>query len=204
MPDPDTRILLLRHGHVAGIVPKRFRGRLDLPLSDEGREQARKAAAYVAVRYAPAAVHSSPLQRCRDSAAELASRFSLPVQAVDGLTDTDYGQWQGRLASDIAREDASRHAQWQDAPDTVTFPQGESLAQVSTRAMAALQSLAGQHPGQTIALYSHDSVIRTILLTVLGAPLSTYHRLEVDPCSLTELVQEPHRIEVVRVNERTS
>lgn len=204
MDDPSTRILLLRHGHVAGIVPKRFRGRLDLPLSDEGRGQARKAATYVAARYSPAAVYSSPLQRCRDSAAELASRFSLPVQVVDGLTDTDYGQWQGRLASDIAREEVSRYAQWQDAPDTVMFPGGESLAQVSTRATAALESLAGQHPGQTIALYSHDSVIRTILLTVLCAPLSTYHRLEVDPCSLTELVQEPHRIEVVRVNERTA
>jgi probable phosphoglycerate mutase len=150
------------------------------------------------------AVYSSPLQRCRDSARELADRLSLTADTQEGLTDTDYGLWQGRLASDIAREDASRHAQWQDEPGTVTFPEGESLAQVAQRATGALQSLANRHRGQAIALYSHDSVIRTILLTVLGAPLSTYHRLEVDPCSLTELVQEPHRIEVVRVNERTS
>lgn len=204
MDDQSTRVLLLRHGHVAGIVPKRFRGRLDLPLSDEGREQARKAAAFVAARYTPVAIYSSPLQRCRDSARELADRLSLTVDAREGLTDTDYGLWQGRLASDIAREDASRYAQWQDAPGTVTCPEGESLSQVSDRATGALQSLANLHRGRTIAIYSHDSVIRTILLTVLGAPLSAYHRLEVDPCSLTELVQEPHRIEVVRINERTS
>jgi phosphoserine phosphatase len=204
MGDLSTRVLLLRHGHVAGIVPKRFRGRLDLPLSDEGREQARRARAFVAARYTIVAVYSSPLQRCLNSARELADRFSLPLTAVGGLTDTDYGLWQGRLASDVAREDASRYAKWQDAPGTVTFPEGESLAQVAHRATGTLQSLANQHRGQTIALYSHDSVIRTILLTVLGAPLSTYHRLEVEPCSLTELLLEPQRTEVLRVNERTS
>ena len=77
-------------------------------------EQARKAAAFVAARYTPVAIYSSPLQRCRDSARELADRLSLTVDAREGLTDTDYGLWQGRLASDIAREDASRYAQWQD------------------------------------------------------------------------------------------
>ena len=204
-PDhPLTRVLLLRHGHVAGIIPKRFRGRLDLPLSEEGREQAHKAAAHVVARYSPVAIYTSPLSRCRDSAAELGARCSLATQPIEGLTDTHYGLWQGRLATDIAREEPERYAQWQQAPGTITFPEGESLPQVAARAVHALHELAGRHQGSCFAVFSHDSVIRTILLSVLDAPLSTYHRLEIDPCSLTELGFEGERIEVMRVNERTA
>ncbi|HXC60825.1 MAG TPA: histidine phosphatase family protein, partial [Steroidobacteraceae bacterium] len=97
-----TCILLLRHGHVAGIVPKRFRGQMDIPLSEEGREQALRAADHVARYYEPEAIYTSPLQRCRDSAAALSARLSLPAPVVlQGLNDIHYGLWQGRLASEI-------------------------------------------------------------------------------------------------------
>lgn len=199
-----TRILLIRHGHVAGIVPKRFRGRTDLPLSEEGREQARKAAAYIASRYEPAAIYSSPLQRCRDCASALADRLSMPSPEVrPGLNDIDYGLWQGRLAAEVAEAEPERYAQWQGAPQSLTFPQGESLARVSDRARADLATLAERHAGQTIAVYSHDSVIRVILLGALAAPFSVYHRLQIDPCSLSELLSGPDGDTVVHINERT-
>jgi broad specificity phosphatase PhoE len=200
-----TSILLIRHGHVAGIVPKRFRGRMDLPLSEEGRAQAAQAAAYVARRYAPEAIYSSPLQRCVDSAALLATQLSLPPpQSTQGLNDTDYGQWQGRLATEVEAGQPERFAQWRTAPQTVVFPGGESLANVAERATTQMQALAARHAG-TIAVYTHDSVIRVVLLTAMDAPLSAYHRLEVDPCSLSELRYEPGgSIEIVRINERTA
>ncbi|HXC60210.1 MAG TPA: histidine phosphatase family protein, partial [Steroidobacteraceae bacterium] len=64
-------------------------------------------------------------------------------------------------------------------------------------------ALADRHRSQTIAVYSHDSVIRTVLLQALGAAFTTYHRLEVDPCSLSELRYETGVIEIVRINQRT-
>ena len=201
-----TSILLLRHGHVDGIVPKRFRGRMDLPLSDQGRAQALHAATYVAARYAPETVYCSPLQRCVDSAAALTAQLSLPPPRVaPGLTDTDYGLWQGRLATEVAQAEPERFAQWRNNPEFAAFPEGESLSGVAKRAMVEMSALAGRHGDRTIAVYTHDSVIRVILLAALGAPLGAYHRLEVDPCSLSELRYESDgAIEVVRVNERTA
>lgn len=199
-----TRILLIRHGHVAGIVPKRFRGRTDLPLSEEGRQQALEAAAYVAERYRPTAIYSSPLQRCRDSAAALADRLSLPAQLRPGLNDIDYGLWQGKLAAEVSQAEPERYAQWQDSPESLTFPQGESLAVVADRARADLAALVTAHDEQTIAVYSHDSVIRVILLAALAAPFRAYHRVQVDPCSLSEMVSGPEGDTVMRINERTS
>jgi len=201
-----TSILLLRHGHVDGIVPKRFRGRMDLPLSEEGRAQAAAAADYVAARYAPVAVYCSPLQRCADSAAALTARLPhCAPRVAQGLTDTDYGQWQGRLATEVAQSEPERFRQWRESPESVVFPGGESLARVAERAMAELNTLAATHAKETIAVYTHDSVIRVVLLTALGAAFTTYHRLEVDPCSLSELrLESSASVEIVRVNERTS
>jgi probable phosphoglycerate mutase len=200
-----TTILLVRHGHVAGIVPKRFRGRLDIPLSAEGRAQADCAADYIAQRYRPDLVYTSPLQRCRDSAHALTSKLALPdAAAAPGLTDIDYGLWQGRLASEVAATEPELYATWQRSPQELTFPGGESLAGVAERASAALGALAAKHVGKCIAAYSHDSVIRVLLLCAIRAPMDAYHRIEIDPCSLSELRLEPDgTAEIARINERT-
>jgi probable phosphoglycerate mutase len=200
-----TCVLLLRHGHVDGIVPKRFRGQLDLPLSEQGRLQAQRAAEYVARHYAPRMVYTSPLQRCRDSAAALSGALSLPApQAQHGLTDIHYGLWQGRLASEIASEEPKRYALWQRSPQEMAFPGGESLEVVASRASTLLAELVTKHMGQTIAVYSHDSVIRVLLLRALGASLAAYHRIEVDPCSLSELRYDSDLdVHIAHINERT-
>lgn len=200
-----TQVLLLRHGHVEGIVPRRFRGQLDLPLSGEGLAQATRAAAFVARHYRPVAVYSSPLQRCVDSARPLVARLSLPPPQVSpGLTDISYGLWQGRLESEVATAEPERYTLWQQTPERMVFPEGESLALLAGRALAALRTLADAHDGQTVAVFTHDSVIRVLLLTALGTTLSAYHRVCVDPCSLTELdCSTSAATRVVHVNERT-
>lgn len=201
-----TRVLLLRHGHVAGIVPKRFRGRLDIPLSEEGREQARLAAHYVAQRYRPEAVYTSPLQRCRDTARELTVKLALADPIVNlGITDIDYGLWQGRLAADVEAAEPELYALWRCSPQALTFPGGESLSVVAQRAGTELAAFAARDGEQCLAVYSHDSVIRVLLLGALHAPLDIYHRMEIAPCSLSELrLEADGSTEVVRINERTS
>jgi phosphoserine phosphatase len=198
-------ILLVRHGHVAGIVPKRFRGQLDIPLSEEGHMQAQRAADFIAERYAPAAIYTSALQRCRDSAAALSRRLELPAPTESAaFLDIHYGAWQGRLAAEVAVENPALFEQWHCAPESMVFPGGESLPQVAARALPELSRLAQRHRDQTMVIYSHDSVIRVALLSILGAPLTAYHRIEVGPCCVNELSLEADgRFELVRVNERT-
>lgn len=200
-----TRVLLLRHGHVAGIVPKRFRGRLDIPLSEEGRAQALSAANYIARYYEPEVVYTSPLQRCRDSAIALTMKLSLPAPVVaSGITDIDYGAWQGRLAAEVEAAEPQRYALWRDSPQSINFPGGESLEIVAARSTNELATLASRHEDRCIAVYSHDSVIRVLLLRALGAAFDHYHRIEVDPCSLSELhYRQDGSLDMVRVNERT-
>src|SRR6516165_5675937 len=102
MEDGVTKIILVRHGHVEGISPERFRGRADLRLTAEGRRQAEATARRIHATWAPVAVYTSPLGRCRATGEAIGEPFGLVPVTCDGLIDIDYGEWQG-LTPDEAR-----------------------------------------------------------------------------------------------------
>ncbi len=169
-------VLLIRHGHVEGIAPERFRGRWDLPLTPLGRDQAQAVAAHLRQRWPGArAVYASPLARCRDTAAAIATALGLGVQTVEGLADLDYGAWQGLTRAEAATRWPDLVDRWFIAPHRVRIPGGESLLDLTARASRALAACLDAVPGDaTIALVAHDSVNRVLLCEVLGLSLAQY------------------------------
>src|SRR5690606_22246176 len=96
------------------------------------------------------AVHTSPSQRCRETAAHLHA----PAPVVEpGLDECDYGEWSGRELKDLAGEPL--WATIQSRPSTVTFPAGESMAALSGRAVAAARSVVTGHDGGVVVAVSH-------------------------------------------------
>jgi broad specificity phosphatase PhoE len=91
-----TRLILVRHGHVQGISPERFRGRAELPLTELGRREAELTAARIAASWQPAAIYTSPMSRAVDTGAAIAKPLGLSASAMPGLNDIDYGEWHGR------------------------------------------------------------------------------------------------------------
>jgi phosphoserine phosphatase len=196
-----TKIILVRHGHVEGISPERFRGRADLRLTAEGRRQAEATARRIHATWTPVAVYTSPLGRCRVTGEAIGEPFGLAPAARDGLIDIDYGEWQG-LTPDEARSRWPEAVDtWYRAPDWAAIPGGETLQQVLTRTVAVLREVTGHHPGDTVVLVGHDSVNRVILLHALGLPLSRYWRLGQDPCAINEIEYSGDAFTVRSVNE---
>ena len=182
-----TKIILVRHGHVEGISPERFRGRADLALTPEGRRQAEATARCVQASWTPAALYASPLSRCRTTAEAIGRPFGLTPTPVPDLMDIDYGEWQG-----LTRDEA--HARWPDEvdtwyrhPDWAAIPRGESLQQVLSRAVAALRDVVRRHADETVVLVAHDSVNRVLLLHALELPLSRYWHIKQSPCAINEI-----------------
>jgi probable phosphoglycerate mutase len=182
-----TELVLLRHGHVDWHDPERFRGRAELALTDLGRRQARAAAVAIATTWKPDAVYSSPLGRCRDTAAAIAAPFRLAVQTVEALADIDYGAWQGLTRDEAAARWPAEIEQWYRAPHLASIPGGETLAALFSRASAAFYGLLRSHPTETLVIIGHDSVNRVLLLQALELPLSRYWHLRQDPCGLSTL-----------------
>ena len=182
-----TKIILVRHGHVEGISPERFRGRADLALTPEGRRQAEATARRIEASWIPTGLYASPLSRCRATAEAIGRPFGLIPTPVQGLMDIDYGEWQGLTPDEVRRKWPEALDTWYRAPHWAAIPGGESLQDVLARGVAALRVVIGRHPRETIVLVGHDSVNRVILLHALELPLSRYRRLGQDPCAINEI-----------------
>ena len=196
-----TRILLVRHGHVEGIAPERFRGRADLPLTDLGVAQARAVAKRIASGWRPIRAYTSPLSRCVATGAAIAEACGLSTEIMNELIDIDYGAWQGRTCAEIEQSEPKLYATWRSTPHLVRFPQGDSLQDLAARAADALRLVLARHPEESVVLVGHDSVNRALLLQLLDQPLSAYWRLAQSPCCINEIEVVDGRVQVLRANE---
>jgi probable phosphomutase (TIGR03848 family) len=186
-------VILLRHGrteaNASGVLAGRTPG---VHLDDLGHAQAQRAAERLAV-VPLAALVSSPLERCRETARAVAahqrSDGARPrVQHDKALTECDYGEWQGRKLRDLARL-----ALWktvQTNPSAATFPGGESLPQMQARAVDAVRRrdtavAAANGAGAVWLAVSHGDVIKSVIADALGMHLDLFQRIQVDPASIS-------------------
>jgi len=196
-----TKIILVRHGHVEGISPERFRGRADLALTTVGRRQADTTARRIHAVWAPAAIYTSPLSRARETGEAIGKPFGLSPSLLDGLVDIDYGQWQGLTPDEVRARWPALLDIWYRAPDWTAIPGGETLQELAARTVSALREVMRRHPQGIVVLVGHDSVNRAILLHALGLPLSGYRRLGQGPCAINELDFSGDGFVVLSMNE---
>lgn len=182
-----TKIILARHGHVEGITPERFRGRLDLLLTATGRQQAEATAKRIASVWRPAAIYTSPMSRCVATGVAIGAPFGLEVQSDARLNDIDYGEWQGLTLEDVKLRWPSDVETWYRAPHLASIPGGETLQGLLARVVCMLHEMLRRYPNDAVVLVGHDSVNRVILLHALELPLSRFWYLTQDPCALSEL-----------------
>src|SRR5439155_25502730 len=126
-------------------------------LSDDGRAQAEALAGRI--RGVPfAALYSSPLERCLETADAVAAARRFEVVEEPGVIEVGYGRWTGRPLAQLARTDLWKRVQ--RTPGSVRFPGGDTLAEVQRRAVLALDSIAARHPRKVVGLVTHADVIR--------------------------------------------
>jgi broad specificity phosphatase PhoE len=179
-----TRIVLVRHGQTTWNREARFRGQADVELDEVGLKQAQATGSYVAARWPVGAVYASPLLRTMRTAEAIARAQGLTAQPFEGLLDISFGEWQGRLGTEVAQRYPDLYRAWLEAPHTMRFPGGEGLDDVRGRIVAALDEVVARHPGQTVALVSHTVANRVLLCAVLGLGNERFWRLRQDTCAV--------------------
>ncbi|GAA4126147.1 histidine phosphatase family protein [Nocardioides fonticola] len=183
-------VILVRHGRTTANASGMLAGRLPgVKLDDVGRGQAERAGR----RLAPvpvAEVVTSPLERCRQTTKLLvAGRESAPrIVSERGITECDYGDWQGRPLKELAKEKLWRTVQAQ--PSAAAFPGGEAMTTMQSRAVAAIRGhdarIAAEHGENAVwVAVSHGDIIKSILADALGMHLDLFQRINVDPASIS-------------------
>jgi len=180
-----TTLILLRHATTPA-TGRRLGGRTPgVHLDAAGRAQAAAAARRLASSEV-AAVYASPLERTRETAAEVARTHGLRVRIERGILEVDYGDWTDRPLASLRRLALWRAIQ--QAPSRVTFPGGESIRAAQQRAVEATERLAAAHLGETIVLVSHADVIKAVVAHHLGMGLDLFQRLVISPASSSVLM----------------
>ena len=174
-----TKIYLVRHGETAWNREKVFRGRIDLELSERGKEEA-KALAEELKKEPIKFIYSSPLKRALQTAQPLAEALGLEVKKEPGLIDLDFGSWQGKSLKEVKESDPENYRLWENSPEKLKFPQGESLAEARLRAMQALERIAQAHSDQCGVVVSHRVICKLILLSALGSSEAHFWKIQQD------------------------
>lgn len=149
-----TTILLARHGETDWNLQRRVQGHSDQPLNETGRAQARALADELATVPLDA-VYASDLARARETARIVAERLGLPVTTLHELREKHFGTWEGLTDEEVfQRFPAARQGPWGD---------GETPEQLSARVLAALRSIAAEHPDGQVLVVAHGGPLRALL-----------------------------------------
>ncbi|WP_405500991.1 bifunctional RNase H/acid phosphatase [Streptomyces anulatus] len=180
-------LVLLRHGETALTPEKRFSGSggTDPELSATGRGQAERAAEHFAALGTVQEIVSSPLRRCRETAAAVAGRLGLDVRIDEGLRETDFGAWEGLTFGEVRERYADDLTAWLASPDTAPTGGGESFAEVAERVAAARDRIVARYAGRTVLLVTHVTPIKTLVRLALGAPPEALFRMELSAASIS-------------------
>ena len=196
-------LILARHGrstsNTAGTLAGRTPG---VALDATGIAQAEAAAARLS-DVPLAAAFTSPLERCRQTTKILLREKGIRASTQRGIVEVDYGEWSGRRLAELARKPLWRTVQRQ--PSAARFPGGESLAEVSARAVTTIRRLdarvAEEHGANAIWLaVSHGDVIKAVLADALGMHLDQFQRILVDPASLSVIWYAEEGVAVLTMN----
>lgn len=194
-------ILLLRHGQNEWVEKKRLAGWIpDIHLNEEGEKQAAELASRLA--HLPfAALYSSPVTRCMETAGFLSRELQLEVQPLEDMGEVRYGDWEGAEIETLAKEKS-----WyavQHFPSRFRFPQGEALRDVQARAVSALETLAAKYEkSDMVAVVSHADLIKLVLAHYLGVHIDLFQRIVIAPASVSILsLMENGMVRVLRLND---
>ncbi len=189
-------LVLTRHGLTDRSVPEQHLGQhLDISINDAGRRQAEALGRRLS-QIAFDRVITSPLFRARETADILAG--SVMVEADPRLREMDYGAWEGRTYEQIDQVDGAFRRDWEQAPDRLACPGGESGADVAARVRSFLGDLlddhrawhakasfraatsgrdaAGASPDRPVLAVGHGTTNRVLLCVALGVPVADYRR----------------------------
>jgi broad specificity phosphatase PhoE len=174
-----TSLLLIRHA--PSHATRRFRFPADEPLDEDGRTAAASLAGTIVADRAV----TSPRLRCRETA--VLAGFA-DAEVDPGLAELDFGSWAGRDPHQVGRDSPAELEAWYADPDTAPHG-GETLGELAARLMGALERLRDRS-GVT-AVFTHGGPIKLAIVHALEAPTSSMWRVDVAPCSVTELHARP-------------
>jgi broad specificity phosphatase PhoE len=195
----SLHLFLIRHAESEFSRARRFTGRRDVGLTDEGRRQA-EALARALSPVSLAAVYASPLVRSLETAEAIARPHGLPVRVEPAFSEMAFGEWEGLTREEARSGFPELYECWRRTPGQIVCPGGEAMTDVAARVAGALDALRAAHAGATVAVVTHAIVVRVVILAALGLDLDRIWAVDASPAGITEIEYRGDWATLHRVN----
>jgi len=165
-----TQIVLIRPGSTDFDKQGRIQGSLDIPLSDDGRQQAARLTSDLRP-HAMALVYTSPCKAAVETGQVLSAGLGVRLKQLAKLCNLDQGLWEGMEVEEIKRRHPKIFRHWQEHPECVCPPAGESWEAAQQRVTGALDKVRKKHKGETVGLIVPEplaSMVRALLIGPCG------------------------------------
>lgn len=183
----STDVIFVRHGKTDFPYDRLYcDDREDPPLTEEGEQQARQAAALLEGEDVDI-VYSSPMRRTRATAEAIVAATGAALRTHEGLRERPFGIWDGLYFDEIARDYPEEFQAWKRDPVSFVPEGGETIRDHMARVTGAVAQIRADHPGQLIVIVAHVGPIRMCVTDALDMPLEAYRRLTIDYGSLTRI-----------------
>ncbi|NOZ39652.1 MAG: histidine phosphatase family protein [Planctomycetes bacterium] len=192
------KLLIIRTGATEYEAQGRVQGTLDIPLSEDGRQQIEQVAealrAELLLKGKIDACYAGPCLATQQSAEILATQLKLKPKTLDDLRNLDHGLWQGMLINDIKVKQPKVYRQWQDHPETVCPPEGESLQVVRDRLQRMLTKITKKQKSGTTAIIVAEPVLSLLKNALRDDALGNLWETEDGPETAWELIEVPSAV----------
>ena len=178
------RLFLTRHGESEWNVLKKIQGQQNVALTDWGRSQAR----LIGERLIDERIHSifsSDLDRAYDTARIIADILNIDVHPMPELREINFGKWEGVSYEDMNTISSEEILTWRKTPEKLNVDGAETLKELQTRAMSAVDKIMDTSDRADILLVSHSATLKTIILKLLDMKLSNFKNITLNNAGLT-------------------
>ena len=165
-------LIIVRHGYSKSNEQEFFTGQTDVSLAELGFEQARQTAEYIYKHFNIDKIYSSPLQRAYQTAEPLAKLCNQTITTIEALKEINGGEWEEKTPEQILSLYQEDYTLWLTDIGFARCTNGENMREVQLRAIPAMEKVAKENEGKTIALFLHAGVIRALQCVWQGVPIS--------------------------------
>jgi 2,3-bisphosphoglycerate-dependent phosphoglycerate mutase len=168
-----THFCIVRHGETDWNAEKRLQGQIDISLNTVGQAQAVALRTHLKKTPVFAAVYSSDLARAWHTAKIATADMDLAVSPAPSFRERHYGTHQGLTSAEAAHAYPAMYHLHQARDLHYAYDTGESLAAFAARIQTGLSTLAEQHRGQAVLIFTHGGVLDIIYRLATQRPLDT-------------------------------
>jgi 2,3-bisphosphoglycerate-dependent phosphoglycerate mutase len=190
-----TTIWLVRHGETDWNAQRRLQGSTDIALNAVGIAQADSVARWLG-HIVFDAIYSSPLSRTVQTAQPLAIQQKISPQLIPAIAERDFGIFQGLTPDDISVRYPDDYHRWQGRDPSFCPQGGESLMDFRGRVHSGIQAIVSEHPGQTVAVFSHGGVLDMIYRLANQLALHTPREWPIPNAGIQRLLGSKIKLEI--------